>query len=493
MLKKSRYTHLASYRRTFVKNLNLHVRGLLDDIFSSLWFRPALISMLAILLAIIGPYIDQNTTLKFYSIGADNARAVLTSIASSMLTVVTLTFSILMVALTLTSQQFSPRVLRSFTSNRTSQNILGILIGSFLYSLLVLVTVIDTSNTTFVPLLSILIAIGFALVGIGTFIYFIDHIAKSIRVSYIILTINNETMALLNNQTPSQVVGHAKDRPLTDPVMDRRQAFRINAREAGYIQAIDMQMLAELAEKNGYTIQIAGMTGDFVSKTRPLLYVWKQKCKGEKHRVETSDPTEAEEQSANQQVQVDEKLVDKFLQQFDIGVERTMFEDVLFGIRQLVDIALKALSPGINDPTTAMNCLHYLTNILIQATKRPDQQISHYDDDGNLCLIGRTVTFAAMLDQTFHQLRHFGCSDPTFTVQLLSALTNIAEETEDAERLNQLWEHAALISNEAHMHIRQVYDRNCINNYLLQLAELLEKDYEAISLTTEERELFKAA
>ena len=216
-----------------MKNLNLPLRGLWDDVQSSLWFRPGLIALLALLLAIVTPYVDQSTKLKFYAIGADNARAVLSAIASSMLTVVTLTFSILMVALTLTSQQFSPRVLRSFTSNHTAQNILGILIGAFLYSLLVLVTVIDTSDTTFVPLLSVLVAIAYAVIGIGAFIYFIDHIAKNIRVSYIIYTINEETVALLHTAELEQVGGYQKHIPLSDTLLDRRQAVRINARHAG--------------------------------------------------------------------------------------------------------------------------------------------------------------------------------------------------------------------------------------------------------------------
>lgn len=428
--------------------------------------------MLAAVLAIVGPYVDQQTSLKFYVIGADNARAVLTSIASSMLTVVTLTFSILMVALTLTSQQFSPRVLRSFTSNRTAQNILGILIGAFIYSLLILVTVVDTSNTTFVPLLSILIAISFALLGIGSFIYFIDNIAKNIRVSYIIHTINAETVALQRSQAPEQVVGYRGDMPLSDPVMDKNKAARVNTVEAGYIQAIDNDRLAELSKKHGYIVQIAGMTGDFVPYGRPLLYVWRHG--GEANQEKTP-------------VEISEPLLHELLQQFDIGVERTMFEDVLFGLQQLVDIALKALSPGVNDPTTATNCIHYLTNILIRAGKAPDQQLSHYDDGGNLRLIGRTVTFAAMLDQTFNQLRQYGCGDPSIVVHLLSALTAIAEEVDNKERHNLLWKHALLIRNRTDHQIHEPYDRNRINNQLLGLSELLGREYESVALSTEQR------
>ena len=471
-----------------VNNLSVGIRGLWNDIQSSLWFRPGLIALLAILLAIVAPYVDQNTTLKFYAIGADNARAVLTTIAGSMLSVVTLTFSILMVALTLTSQQFSPRVLRSFTSDRTAQNILGVLIGAFLYSLLVLVTVINTSNTTFVPLLSILIAIGFALVGIAAFIYFIDHIAKSIRVSYIIHTINHDTVALLHSRLPEQVVGHGESTPLTDPVMNKRAAARVDAQTAGYIQAIDTEQLATVAEKHGYTIQIVGMTGDFVAQGRPLLYVWEQT--GPVVENDGDEPEQAQETDGTAPAEdqprlaISEHLDNTLRQQFDIGVERTMYEDVLFGIRQLVDIALKALSPGVNDPTTATNCIHYLTNILIQATCRPDQQISHYDKQGNLCLIGRTVSFAAMLTLAFDELRHYGCADPTVAVQLLDALVTIADETPEQERRNLLWAQATLIAQRADSSVQQKYDRSRVNQRLLHLADLLAQDYAAVALQT---------
>lgn len=473
-----------------MKNFNLTLRGLWDDLQSSLWFRPGLIALLAILLAILTPYIDQNTKLKFYTIGADNARAVLSTIASSMLTVVTITFSILMVALTLTSQQFSPRVLRSFSSNHTAQNILGILIGAFLYSLLVLVTVINTSDTTFVPLLSVLIAIGYALVGIGAFIYFIDHIAKNIRVSYIIHNINAETVALLQNPWPEQVAGYQKNLPLTDPLLNRQEATCVNARHAGYIQAIDTQQLSILAEEQGYTIQIIGMTGDFVPKGRPLLYVWQRsQLQNHKNEGQTSTQNDGDAQkkstTTSSSFEIPQHVVNELVQQFDIGVERTMFKDVLFGIRQLVDIALKALSPGVNDPTTAVNCLHYLENILIQAARRPDQHISHYDRDNNLCLIGHTVTFGAMVDLTFHQLRYYGCADPLVAIQLLDTLIHVAQETEEQERNNHLWHHACLIRHHVNERIQQTADRDLVNDHLLQLARLLGQEYDAVALDTE--------
>lgn len=218
---------------------------------------------MALFLALLNPYIDQITDWHFYSFGADNARAVLLAIASSMLTVVTLTFSILMVSFTLASQQFSPRILRTFTRDRTSQHVLGLQIGTFLYSLLVMVRINEVGDTIFVPLLSVLGAIGFSLVGISAFIYFIDHISRSIRVNYIIANIGEQTVAFEH--------AHLRDTAGTVRLLTRRVSFATMV-ELAFNQIrhygcgdvlVDIRMIDALTE-------IAGATGD--PQRRALLW-----------------------------------------------------------------------------------------------------------------------------------------------------------------------------------------------------------------------------
>jgi uncharacterized membrane protein len=160
-------------------NLGLRTRALWDDLQSSLWFRPMLLTALSIGLALSSTVLEQYLDPPhLFDTSADNARAVLTSIASSMLTVTSLTFSIVMVALVLASQQFSPRILRNFMSDHATQNVLGVFIGAFMYSMVVLGSISDVDEATFVPVFSTLIALGFALLSVGVFIYFINHIAK---------------------------------------------------------------------------------------------------------------------------------------------------------------------------------------------------------------------------------------------------------------------------------------------------------------------------
>lgn len=422
-------------------DVQLRLRAFWDDLQSSLWYRPALYTLLAILLALLNPYIDQITEWQFYSFGADNARAVLSAIASSMLTVVTLTFSILMVSFTLASQQFSPRLLRTFTRDRTSQHVLGLQIGTFLYSLLVMVRINDVGAIIFVPLLSVLGAIGFSLLGIAAFIYFIDHISRSIRVNYIIANIGEQTVALLHDAQPLQLIGYQQNSP-TPPLVLSQTAAPVMATHAGYIQGIAVARLVAVAQTHDLVIELTCMTGDFVVAGRPLLQVF---------------PVE----------KLSSELAETLLNQFDIGTERTMFEDLLFGIRQLVDIALKALSPAVNDPTTAINCLDYLTNILVQAAQHSDDRAYLRDAEGTLRLLARRVNFATMVELAFNQIRHYGCGDVLVDIRMIDALTEIATVTNDPQRLALLWQHVSMVSRNADRKLDEPHDRELLNACLV--------------------------
>ena len=426
-------------------NLTLRLRSYLDDLQSSLWYQPAIYTVVAIILALLLPYLDQLTTWKFYDLGADNARAVLSSIASSMLTVVTLTFSILMVSFTLASQQFSPRILRTFTRDRASQHVMGLQIGTFLYSLLVMVRVNEIGEQIFVPLLSVLGAIGFSMLGIGAFIYFVDHISRSIRVNYIIANIGQQTVALLHNETPAQIVGYGPEAP-APPELRPDQAAVLQAGIAGYLQGVDTGELVNIAQAHDVVIELTCQTGDFIVDHRPLLRLYP---KGK----------------------MTEALTVALQNQFDIGTERTMFEDLLFGIRQLVDIALKALSPGINDPTTAVNCLDYLTNILVQAARLPQDHAHHQDGEGKVRLLVQRVSFAAMVELAFNQIRHYGCGDVLVIVRMIDALTEIAGATEDRDRRALLWRYVTMISRSADRTLEDPHDRGRINECLTRAAD----------------------
>lgn len=393
-------------------DINLKLRALWDDVDSSLWFRPTVVTLVAIGLAFATTSLDHSFAyVRLLPISADNARAVLTAIASSMLTVVGLVFSILMVALVLASQQFSPRILRNFARDRESQNVLSLFIGTFIYSLLVLGRISESPETAFIPVLSVIVAIAFALLGVVALVLFIDHIAVEIRASHIMAEIDRDTVALLRRRGQQPATADSFTPPAEEPAI-------IGSRQAGYIQAIDREALVALANTHGAWIEVTEGVGAFMVAGGALFKVWPQ----------AAAPLAAELQST-----------------VDIGTERTLFEDALFGVRQLVDIALKAISPAVNDPTTAVNCLDYLTNILVQAAQQPDEAESFADGAGRPCLRCPAQTFDKFVALAYGQIRQYSRSEPTLTVRLLDSIATVAQVAHKEAQRDQLRQQLAAI------------------------------------------------
>jgi uncharacterized membrane protein len=437
-------------------NWRLRLRTQWHDLQSSLWFRPAAATVLAVLLAIGITTFDQLpyfTAPALLRIGVDSARTVLGVIAGAMLSVVGMIFSILMVVLVLASQQFSPRILRNFARDRISQNVLGFFIGTFTYSLLVLARISEHEDRVFTPVLSVTLAIVLALTAIGAFIYFIDHISKTIRASYIVADINRQTEAVLKKLHEIGAKAPAHDDHAQDddedaeaePSWQAAEATVIRAPRAGNIQTVDAGALLNIAKEHGISIKAVHSVGDFVARDGALLVL----VPGQK---------------------LSQELLDDLYGAFDIGTERTMFDDVLFGIRQLVDIALKAISPAVNDPTTAISAIDYLTNILMQAARQADVAERYRDEDGRVQLVVPRPTFTMMLELAFNQIRHYSRSEVTVTLRLLEALAEIAAATSDPERHAAIWRHAAMISRSVARNIHEPVERKAINDRLQEIA-----------------------
>jgi uncharacterized membrane protein len=429
-------------------HLGLRTRAFWDDLQSSLWFRPFLLTALSIVVALSNTVLERYLALPpLLNTSADNARAILTAIASSMLTVTSVTFSIVMVALVLASQQFSPRILRNFMADRATQNVLGIFIGSFMHSMIVMGSISDRDEATFVPALSTLIALGFALLSVGVFIYFINHIARGIQVSNIIAKIAADTESLLHETFQDEFV---TEQPQLNgqQLPDLGAGAAVLASDSGYIQGIDLRELVNVAQEHDCVFYLRCDIGNFVVVGSSLLTV---------HPATALSPACDEQLHGN----------------FDIGHERTLFADILFGIRQLVDIALKAISPAINDPTTAVNCIDYLYSLLIQANRYPDLPSHYYDKSGQLRLIMLRVTFADMLNLAFDQIRQYATSDVAVILRLLDVLINITAANGYDERQFLLFSQAQSIRTAAEKDIQVAADRQAVNIRLQQLAQLL--------------------
>ncbi len=370
---------------------------------NSLWFVPAIWVIGSGVLAFVMILVDSATPSFARSFplifggGADGARGLLSSIASSAITVAGVTFSITIVALQLASSQFSPRVLRNFMRDRVSQVVLGSFIGTFLYSLLVLRSIRSQQSDAeqFVPSLSVTVAILFAVVAVAMLVYFIHHISNQIQVSNIVARIADETTR--------GVAAEWRERDGDDgaePEAPSEPAARIPAASSGYLELVDRSELVRTATRLDVVVLLEHRTGEWVQEEAPLFAVWP-------HGVDTSE------------------LGRDLASHVTIGAQRSLEQDAAYGIRQLVDVAIKALSPGINDPTSANDCIHRLTQILVATGRRREPRRAHFDDAHKLRLVVNVRDFAELVGLAFDEIRHYGSTTPAIATSLGEAARTI--------------------------------------------------------------------
>jgi uncharacterized membrane protein len=349
------------------------------------------------------------------------SQLILATIAGSMMTTISIVFAVLLMALSLASLQFSPRILMGFMGDRPTQYTLGVFLGTFIYCLMVLRTVHGEPDP-FVPAASTTVAMLLAAVALGCLIYFIHHIAQSIHANNIVDRIATETLEVVDEEFPV-AVGRADTHPEETgpppPLPDG--AVDVDAHASGYVQLVNRERLVELARTNGLTIYQRHGVGEFAVEGNPIVSIV---------------PAEA----------LTADIARACCECFDIGPARTLQQDVHFGIRQIVDMALKAISPAVNDPSTAVTCIDHLGRILCRLARRRILPIEVRDaTSGRLLMLRRAVTFHGSLDLAFNQLRQYGKGDMAVSLRMLHALTEIAMATDHAPHQERALHHAALI------------------------------------------------
>ena len=380
--------------------------GLQDN----LWPVPALATAIAVAAAFLMVRLDRSLVARgqtgpdwLFGAGVSGAREVLSAIAGTMVTVTGVVFSITIVALQLASSQFTPRVLRTFTGDRGNQLVLGVFIATFTYALLVLRTVReapDDRGEPFVPAASVTLAIVLAVVCIGFLIYYISHAANSIRASVIIDRAARDTLGLVDELFPADV-GRSAASPAHAPDSSAAPAPTVHATAGGYLQHIDESALLRFAEQGDLVVRVEPLIGAFVLPGATLASVWPATTLSP--RVERA---------------IRGALV--------LGPERTVRSDIEFGLRQLADIAVKALSPGINDPTTALLCVDRLAEILVRIAHRERPAETRSGEDGRPRLILHGPPFAHLVQTAFGQIRHYGAGDAAVAEHVAATLGRMA-------------------------------------------------------------------
>jgi uncharacterized membrane protein len=334
------------------------------------------------------------------------AQVILAGIAASIMTVVSIVFAILLMTLTLASMQFSPRIIVSFSRDRVTQWTLGIFLGTFLYCMAALPAAHSLPHP-FAPVGTVLGAMVLALVCVGLLLFFIHHISQAISVNHIVDRIAAETEAMIDEimPWPHLLNHHVKD---AEPLRPNPSEVAVLSGDSGYIRFVDTRRLVALAKHYHVTIRVLRRVGHFVPAGIPLTMV----SKG--NRLPPEGTAE-------------------LLAAFDLGPTRTLQQDVEFGVLQIVDVALKAISPAVNDPTTAINCIDQLSRILIRFASREPQEELLYDPPGIVRAGIGWIHFERLLEAAFEQIRMYAKTDVAVSLRLLRALDDIAASTPDPE------------------------------------------------------------
>ncbi|MDJ0366349.1 DUF2254 domain-containing protein [Hymenobacter sp. H14-R3] len=419
------------------------------NINDSLWFVPTLMVAAAMVLAYGLVRLDMSIEhgwVKDYPLlfgaGASGARGVLTAIAGSMMTVASLGFSLTLSTLGQVSSQYTSRVLRNFMSSRVNQMVLGSFVSIFVYCLLVLRTIRDGDEGGFIPPLAVTGGLILAVLSIGVLVFFIHHIASIMQAGVIIEGVAEETEAAIRRLFP-QELGTAASEPAQQALFEKADKMTwvpVPAEATGYVQRINEEGLITLARRLNGVVRMERGVGGFVAQGAPLASIASY----------TGGPA----------LTLTDELLAELNGQFSTGRQRTTEQDAGFGVRQLVDIALKALSPGINDTSTAVMCIDYLGALVVSLAARRFTDPLRTDEDGPVRIITVQPSFATFVNTAFDQILVSGEGNLAVYLRLLTALDTAASRTQVPARLAVLHAHATRVTEAATQTLTAAYDRD---------------------------------
>ena len=402
----------------------------------SLWVLPGIAALAALVAGSVLSLVPVPRDWLLYKLvfqgTPDDARTLLIGTAGTMISVVAVVLGLTVVALQVASSQYSPRLLGNFLRDRPNQIVLSEFVATFAYSTAGLYTVgiSGGGRVEEFPRLAVTGAILLLFASLGFLVFFIDHLAHSIQLNTIIDVVKQNT---------SVVIAHLPDTGETGALAVPAQAVPILAWRSGYIQSVHPEDLYEAAKAAQVVINLVPRVGDHVVENTPIAWWWP-------------------DESAHAGARVTERLGEHLIAAILVGGERTLLQDAAFGMRQLVDIALKALSPAINDPYTAVMSVERLTALLAALAPRRLGDIVLHDPEGPSRVVARFPTFADYVDLAIGQIRRYGASEPQVAYALLRLLRVAGAQTRDSYRRQVLATHARLLLADAERTICQPAD-----------------------------------
>lgn len=380
---------------------------------SSFWFVPAMLCVVAVglsfMLIEVDTWLDVGQVSDFgllYTFGPEGARAILSVIASSMITVASLIFSITMLSLQLASSQFGPRVLENFMRDRSNQIVLGTFVATFLYCLVVLRSVRGTGDTSFVPHLTVAFAVFLAALGVAVLIYFIHHMATSIRIERLLEQLAYDGCVAVDQLFPERLGdGTLKYEDETDahrlPNDFDGGSEQVNAYSSGYVQKVNMNALMRIATNHDLILRVETPLGRFITKGECALTVY---------------PRE----------RVSDEIANKLRGALVIGRNRTVNQDLEFSIRRIVELAQRSLSPGINDPTTALYCIDRLGEVFSRLSGRDLPSPICFDKKGQLRILTEVIVIEELVCNAFSAIARYGIPDVDVVTRLVSTMGKLS-------------------------------------------------------------------
>lgn len=392
-----------------------HVRSWWGDLLDGFWLVPGVVALTYAALALGVIQVDRATGSQGvgFAFGGDAeaARAILMTIAGSLITVAGLAFSLTIIVLTLVSSQFSPRAVHSMLADRLNQVVAGSFVGIFAYCLLVLRTVREQTPATggFVPALGVTLAIALALVALALLLAFIHHAGVSVQVSHISARIARATAKAIDRLYPDPH-GETLEESGNDLLREWREdadPATVEPACAGYVQSIALDDIADRLASATARVHVTVCPGDFVSELTTTVEVWARDA-------------------------LDDDAKRSLRRAVVVGDARDLRQDAAYGLRQLVDIAVKALSPGVNDPSTAVTCIAHLGATLeLLAGRSIPSPVRHYPSE-DVVLVARRMSFDDYVRLAFSEIGRHATGDPRVVGAILEALGRVADAAVEA-------------------------------------------------------------
>nr|WP_040581405.1 DUF2254 domain-containing protein [Methyloferula stellata] len=411
--------------------MRARLRKLLSTLGDTFWIVPGLIIFAGILLAVGLVSLDRSGIVPqallesewLYNGGGTGARTLLGAVASSTIGVAGTVFSITIAALSLAAGQMGPRLLRNFTKDRGNQITLGIFLGTFSYALMVLRSVRTQSEGGFVPHLSLSVGILLAFVCVATLVFFVNHMAGRINVDTVIELVSQDVSAALDRlgtDEPGPAPPHPETWRNAEPVVDQRR---------GYLQQLDEEGLATWAAEHKANIRLLARPGDYVFPGAPIALV----------------------------TPMVEGVATAIQKATALGPQRISSADLEFAVRQLVEVAVRALSPGINDPHTAMSVLERLGAALCKlAPRHLASGVSI--KDGRPVLVVPRVDYDGLTDTMFHMIRQNAAGSSAVLIRMLEVLTAVVSCEREPKRIASLQRHVDLVLGDGERSIKTPAD-----------------------------------